>query len=156
MKKAGHTLNNHLCAHFVMSRADLFSIIKVKRLRNFNEVIREAGAIKDAIGCEICKPVVGSILSSLYVQKNSASLQRPINSLIRYNEHIMKVEHCQNQDTNDRFLANIQRDGTFSVVPRIAAGEITPEGLIAIGQVAKKYNLYTKVGNRPGLHPHVH
>jgi len=155
MKKAGHTLNNHLCAHFVMSRADLFSIIKVKRLRNFNEVIREAGAIKDAIGCEICKPVVGSILSSLYVQKK-VCLITPINSLIRYNEHIMKVEHRQNQDTNDRFLANIQRDGTFSVVPRIAAGEITPEGLIAIGQVAKKYNLYTKVGDRLGLHPYVH
>lgn len=57
----------------------------------------------------------------------------------------MKPEHHQNQDTNDRFMANIQRNGTFSVVPRIAAGEITPEGLIAIGQVAKKYNLYTKV-----------
>ncbi|KAL9711883.1 hypothetical protein Ac2012v2_004956 [Leucoagaricus gongylophorus] len=127
MKKAGHTLNSHLCTHFTMSRADLFSIIKVKRLRNFDEVIREAGAIKDAIGCEICKPAVGSILSSLY------------------NEHIMEPEHRQNQDTNDRFLANIQRDGTFSVVPRIAAGEITPEGLIAIGQVAKKYKLYTKI-----------
>lgn len=63
----------------------------------------------------------------------------------RYNEHIMKPEHHQNQDTNDRFLANIQRNGTFSVVPRIIAGEITPEGLIAIGKVGKKYNLYTKV-----------
>lgn len=63
----------------------------------------------------------------------------------RYNESIMKPEHHQNQDTNDRFMANIQRNGTFSVVPRIAAGEITPDGLIAIGQVAKKYKLYTKV-----------
>lgn len=149
MKKAGHTLNSHLCTHFTMSRADLFSIIKVKRLRNFDEVIREAGAIKDAIGCEICKPAVGSILSSLYAQK-SARLQH-IESLVRYNEHIMKPEHRQNQDTNDRFLANIQRDGTFSIVPRIAAGEITPEGLIAIGQVAKKYKLYTKVGGRSGI-----
>jgi NAD(P)H-nitrite reductase large subunit len=60
----------------------------------------------------------------------------------------MKPEHHQNQDTNDRFMANIQRNGTFSVVPRIAAGEVTPEGLIAIGQVAKKYNLYTKVRTR--------
>jgi nitrite reductase (NAD(P)H) len=56
----------------------------------------------------------------------------------------MKAEHHQNQDTNDRFLANIQRNGTFSVVPRIIAGEIAPEGLIAIGEVAKKYGLYTK------------
>lgn len=66
----------------------------------------------------------------------------------RYNEHIMNPVHHQNQDTNDRFLANIQRNGTFSVIPRISAGEVTPEGLIAIGQVAKKYGLYTKV-SRP-------
>ena len=63
----------------------------------------------------------------------------------RYNEHVMNPAHHQNQDTNDRFLANIQRNGTFSVVPRIAAGEITPDGLIAIGRVGKKYGLYTKV-----------
>jgi NAD(P)H-nitrite reductase large subunit len=62
-----------------------------------------------------------------------------------YNEHVMTPVHHQNQDTNDRFLANIQRNGTFSVVPRIAAGEVTPDGLIAIGHVAKKYGLYTKV-----------
>ena len=49
------------------------------------------------------------------------------------------------QDTNDRFLANIQRGGTYSVVPRIPGGEITPDKLIAIGVVAKKYNLYTKI-----------
>jgi nitrite reductase (NADH) large subunit len=49
------------------------------------------------------------------------------------------------QDTNDRFLANMQRDGTYSVVPRIAAGEITPDQLIAIGAVGKKYQLYTKI-----------
>jgi NAD(P)H-nitrite reductase large subunit len=64
-----------------------------------------------------------------------------------YNEHIMAPVHHQNQDTNDRFLANIQRNGTFSVIPRIAAGEVTPDGLIAIGRVAKKYGLYTKVVN---------
>ena len=57
----------------------------------------------------------------------------------------MDPVHHQNQDTNDKFLANIQRNGTFSVVPRIAAGEVTPDGLIAIGRVAKKYGLYTKV-----------
>jgi hypothetical protein len=61
----------------------------------------------------------------------------------------MKKEHHQNQDTNDRFLANIQRNGTFSVVPRIMAGEISPEGLIAIGEVAKKYELYTKASRIP-------
>lgn len=127
MRKAGHTLSNNLCPHFNMARVDLFNIIKIKQLRTFAEIMKVVGVNNDSIGCEICKPAIGSILSSLY------------------NEHVMKPEHHQNQDTNDRYLANIQRNGTFSVVPRIAAGEITPEGLIAIGQVAKKYKLYTKI-----------
>ncbi|KAF8641373.1 hypothetical protein AX16_009994 [Volvariella volvacea WC 439] len=127
MKKAGCTLNNNLCPHFAMTRTDLFSVIKIKGLRTFSDIMREIGVKKDSLGCEICKPAIGSILSSLY------------------NEHIMSPAHHQNQDTNDRFLANMQRNGTFSVVPRIAAGEITPDGLIAIGRVAKKYGLYTKI-----------
>ncbi|KAJ6631137.1 NADPH nitrite reductase [Mycena sp. CBHHK59/15] len=127
MKKAGHELSNHLCPHFAMSRADLFTVVRVKKLRDLTEIMRDSGVNKDSIGCEICKPVIGSILSSLY------------------NEHVMLPTHHQNQDTNDRFLGNIQRNGTFSVIPRIAAGEVTPDGLIAIGQIAKKYRLYTKI-----------
>jgi nitrite reductase (NAD(P)H) len=49
------------------------------------------------------------------------------------------------QDTNDRYLGNIQRDGTYSVVPRVSGGEITPDKLVVIGEVAQKYNLYTKI-----------
>ncbi|KAJ7637116.1 nitrite reductase [Roridomyces roridus] len=127
MKKAGHKVNNYLCPHFAMSRADLFAVVRVKKLRDFTEIMGTLGVNKDSLGCEICKPAIGSILSSLY------------------SEHIMTPSHHQNQDTNDRFLGNIQRNGTFSVVPRIAAGEVTPDGLIAIGQVAKKYGLYTKI-----------
>jgi NAD(P)H-nitrite reductase large subunit len=44
-----------------------------------------------------------------------------------------------------RFLANIQRNGTFSVVPRIPGGEIHPDKLVAIGKIAKEYGLYTKI-----------
>ncbi|RXW14988.1 hypothetical protein EST38_g10867 [Candolleomyces aberdarensis] len=127
MKKAGRKLNTSLCPHFNMSRTDLFNIIKVKQLRTLPEVMEAVGVDKDSIGCETCKPAIGSILSSLY------------------NEHVMKGVHHSNQDTNDKYLANIQRNGTFSVVPRITAGEITPDGLIIIGNVAKKYNLYTKI-----------
>ncbi|KAJ2923968.1 hypothetical protein H1R20_g13130, partial [Candolleomyces eurysporus] len=127
MKKAGRTLNTSLCPHFNMSRTDLFNVIKVKQLRTLPEVMEAVGVDKDSIGCETCKPAIGSILSSLY------------------NEHVMKGVHHSNQDTNDKYLANIQRNGTFSVVPRITAGEITPDGLIIIGNVAKKYNLYTKI-----------
>ncbi|GAA5913645.1 uncharacterized protein JCM6883_004036 [Sporobolomyces salmoneus] len=125
MKKNGNAISNNLCPHFTMSRSDLFSVIKIKKLRDFNAVMSTCG--QGQVGCEICKPVIGSILASLY------------------GELVMKKELHGLQDTNDRFLANIQRNGTFSVVPRIAGGEITPEKLVKIGEVALKYHLYTKI-----------
>jgi nitrite reductase (NADH) large subunit len=57
----------------------------------------------------------------------------------------LEKDHWSLQDTNDTFLANIQKDGTYSVVPRITGGEISPDMLIALGQVGKKYQLYTKI-----------
>ncbi|KAF8843892.1 nitrite reductase [Paxillus ammoniavirescens] len=127
MKKAGHTISNNLCIHFPMSRQELFTVVTVRKLKTFPEVMQSAGVNPNSVGCELCKPAVGSILSSLY------------------NELVVAPAHHANQDTNDKYLANIQRNGTFSVVPRIAGGEITPDKLIVLGQVAKKYNLYTKI-----------
>lgn len=127
MKAQGSEVLNHLCSHFEYSRADLFNIITVKKLKQFPEVMKECGKDPESLGCEGCKPAIGSILASLY---NQHVMSRPLHGL---------------QDTNDRFLANIQRNGTFSVIPRVAAGEITPEKLIIIGTVAKKYGLYCKI-----------
>ncbi len=127
MKAQGSEVLNHLCPHFAYSRADLFNIIYVKKLRSFPEVMKQCGKDPQSLGCEACKPALGSILASLY---NLHVMDKPLHGL---------------QDTNDRFLANIQRNGTFSVIPRVAAGEITPERLIVIGTVAKKYNLYCKI-----------
>lgn len=127
MKSMGQEVKNHICPHFNYSRADLYNIISVKNLKTLQEVMKEAGNDPDSQGCEACKPSIGSIFSSLY---NDHVMRRPLHGL---------------QETNDRFLANIQRNGTFSVVPRVSAGEITPEKLIVIGNVAKKYNLYTKI-----------
>jgi len=73
----------------------------------------------------MCKPVLASIFASIYME--TANRQAPI------------------QDSNDRFLANIQRNGTYSVVPRVPGGEITPDKLMVLEQVAKKYDLYTKI-----------
>lgn len=106
MKKAGHVIMNHVCPHFKKSRQDLFMIVKFKKLTTFQDIMREAGENPTSIGCEICKPAVASILSSLH------------------NEFVMAPTHHQNQDTNDKYLANIQRNGTYSVVPRVTAGEI--------------------------------
>ncbi len=120
----GQTVNNYVCEHFEFSRQELYDIIRVRQYQSFDQVLEHHG---HGEGCEICKPAVASILASLY------------------EEYVLKDGLAVLQDTNDRFLANMQRDGTYSVVPRMAGGEVTPEGLIAVGSVAKKYGLYTKL-----------
>ena len=124
MARSGVALNNHLCEHFAYSRQELFEIVKIKQIRTFAELIASHGT---GAGCEVCKPAVASILASLF------------------NECIIDGQHQTLQDTNDRFLANMQRGGLYSVVPRVPGGEITPDKLIALGRVAKKYGLYTKI-----------
>ncbi len=119
---AGQTVSDDLCEHFGYSRQDLFEIIKIRRIQTFDELLASHGR---GHGCEICKPAVASILASLW------------------NENIL--DHAPLQDTNDRFLANLQRGGLYSVVPRVPGGEITPEKLISLGRVAKRYGLYTKI-----------
>ncbi|KAH4189732.1 hypothetical protein HBH42_135080 [Parastagonospora nodorum] len=127
MASMGNEVKNHVCPHFEHSRADLFNIIYVKELKDFSAVMKACGKEPESLGCEACKPTIGSIIASLY------------------NKHLLDLDRRGLQETNDRFLANIQRNGTFSVVPRVSGGEITPEKLIVIGMVAKKYNLYTKI-----------
>ncbi|KAF1995312.1 nitrite reductase [Amniculicola lignicola CBS 123094] len=127
MASMGNEVKNHLCPHFEYSRADIYNIVSVKGLKEFPEVMRECGRDPESLGCEACKPTIGSIIASLY------------------NKHLLDTPNKGLQDTNDRFLANIQRNGTFSVIPRVSGGEITAEKLIIIGMVAKKYNLYCKI-----------
>ncbi len=124
MKKSGIEITNHLCEHFAFSRTELFAIIKTKELKTFAEVLQKHGR---GNGCEICKPTIASILASLW------------------NENVLEKQHQTLQDTNDRFLGNIQRGGSYSIVPRIPGGEITPDKLIVIGEIAKEYGLYTKI-----------
>lgn len=124
MKAQGKYIRNVVCEHFNYSRQELYDLVKVKELKSYDAVLDELGK---GDGCEICKPAVSSILASLW------------------NEMILKKGNDTAQDSNDRYLANIQKGGTYSVVPRIPGGEITPDKLIVIGQVAKKYNLYTKI-----------
>jgi nitrite reductase (NADH) large subunit len=119
---AGKAVKKELCEHFAFSRQELYQIVRIKKQRTFKELLETHG---QGNGCEICKPVVASILASVH------------NDMI--------LQHDTLQDSNDRYLANLQRSGLYSVVPRIPAGEITPEKLIKIGEIAKKYNLYTKI-----------
>jgi nitrite reductase (NADH) large subunit len=122
LKAAGVEVKNHVCEHFAHSRQELYHLVRAHRLTSFVDLISRHGTGQ---GCDICKPVVASILASAW------------------NEPVLKHAHLQ--DTNDRFLANIQRDGTYSVVPRCPGGEVTPHQLITLGQVAQRYKLYTKI-----------
>ena len=122
--KLGVEVNTDICEHFAYTRQDLFTLIKVEEIKTFDALVEKHGKGR---GCEICKPAFASILASYW------------------NEFILKTDLVGLQDTNDAFLANMQKDGTYSIVPRIAGGEISPDMLIAIGQIGKKYKLYTKI-----------
>ena len=124
LSKQGYTVNTDLCEHFAYTRQDLYTLVRVEQIKTFADLLHQHGKGK---GCEICKPTIASILAS------------------QWNEHILEKNHLSLQDTNDTFLANMQKDGTYSVVPRITGGEISPDMLIALGQVGKKYQLYTKI-----------
>lgn len=124
MKKAGIEVKNHLCEHFPYSRQELYHLVRTHKIQTFDELIQQHG---QGQGCEICKPAVASILASTW------------------NDYILETSHVSLQDTNDYYLANIQRDGTYSVIPRVPGGELTPDKLIVLGEVAKDFGLYTKI-----------
>lgn len=124
LEKRGVEVSKAICEHFNYTRQELFHIVKVNGIRTFDELLEAHG---EGLGCDVCKPAAGSILASVY------------------NDYILDTSHVALQDTNDTYLGNMQKDGTYSVVPRVAGGEITPEKLILLGEVAKEYNLYTKI-----------
>ncbi|WP_306360116.1 nitrite reductase large subunit NirB [Nocardia sp. CC227C] len=124
LEQSGVEVSKSLCEHFAQSRAELFHIVQSTGIRTFSELIAKHGT---GTGCDICKPTVASILASTS------------------SDHILDGEQAALQDTNDHFLANLQKNGTYSVVPRMPGGEVTAEQLITIGEVAKEFGLYVKV-----------
>jgi len=124
LEKLGVEVDTNLCQHFQYTRQDLYNIIRIEKIKTFEQLIENHGS---GLGCDVCKPTVGSLLASCW---NDYILEKPLHAL---------------QDTNDYFMGNMQKDGTYSVVPRVAGGEITPDKLIVLGEVAKEYDLYTKI-----------
>lgn len=124
LEAEGVAQSKALCEHFSQSRAELFEIISATEIRTFSGLLERYGRGK---GCDICKPVVASILASTG------------------SDHILDGEQASLQDSNDHFLANIQRNGSYSIVPRVPGGDIKPEHLILIGQIAQDFGLYTKI-----------
>ncbi|HEV7763025.1 MAG TPA: nitrite reductase large subunit NirB, partial [Acidimicrobiales bacterium] len=124
MERAGRAVERRLCPHFAQTRQQLHEILRVTGIDSFRDLVGRFGT---GAGCEVCKPAVASMLATLAPG------------------HILDGEQASLQDTNDHFLANLQRDGSYSVVPRVPGGEITPDQLIVLGQVAKEFDLYTKI-----------
>ncbi len=124
MAKRGMAVNNHLCEHFPHSRQELYHLVRVGGIKTFSDLLGKHGK---GLGCDICKPAAASVFASCW------------------NDFVLQPELASLQDSNDYYLGNIQKDGSYSVVPRMPGGEVTPDGLIAVGQVAKKYGLYTKI-----------
>lgn len=124
MLASGKDINKTLCEHLPFTRQELYHICAAESITTFEDLLARHGS---GCGCEVCKPAVASILAS----QNS--------------EFVLKEEHLHLQDSNDRYLANIQRGGSYSVVPRIPGGEITPQKLRVLGEVGEKYGLYTKI-----------
>jgi nitrite reductase (NADH) large subunit len=124
LRSEGRDVVRQLCPHFALTRPELYEVVRASGIRRFDELVDRYGR---GMGCEICKPVAASIFASLG------------------SGYILDDEQAALQDTNDHFLANLQRDGTYSVVPRVPGGEITPDQLIAIGEVARDFGLYTKI-----------
>ncbi|MCB1614537.1 MAG: nitrite reductase large subunit NirB, partial [Pseudomonadales bacterium] len=124
LEKMGVEVNTDLCEHFAFTRQEIYHIVRSEKITTFAELIERHGK---GLGCDICKPVAASVFASCW------------------NDHIMEEQHHILQDSNDYFLGNIQKDGTYSVVPRVPGGEITADKLIALGEVAKQYDLYTKI-----------
>jgi nitrite reductase (NADH) large subunit len=120
----GRTVDRSLCEHFTLTRAELFDVVLVHGYRSFDEILAAHGTGR---GCDVCKPTVASILAS------------------QLNGHVLAEGRQTLQDTNDAYLGNLQKNGTYSVVPRIPGGEITPDKLIVIGEVARDFGLYTKI-----------
>jgi nitrite reductase (NADH) large subunit len=124
LRLAGKQVDNRLCEHFKQSRQELFDVVRTTGITSFAELLQRHGTGR---GCEICKPAIASMLASVP------------------SGYVLDGEQASLQDTNDHFLANLQRDGTYSVVPRIPGGEIAPDKLIALGTVARDFGLYTKI-----------
>jgi len=124
LDKLGFEVNTDICEHFAHTRQDLYNLVMVDEIKTFDELLTSHGRGR---GCEVCRQAVGSILASYW------------------NEYVLEKQHLGVQDTNDVYLANMQKDGTYSIVPRVTGGEITPQMLIALGEVGKKYGLYTKI-----------
>jgi nitrite reductase (NADH) large subunit len=104
------------CLPFAEDR--LREILRSERLKSVQEVLEIYG---NGLGCEVCKPALSYMLDMLWCGDHD--------------------EDRSARFINDRVHANIQKDGTFSVIPRIRGGVTSAAELRRIADVADKYSV---------------
>jgi nitrite reductase (NADH) large subunit len=107
-----------ICKCVPFAEDKLREILRSQRLRSVQEVLQIYG---NGVGCEVCKPALSYMLDMLWCGDHD--------------------EDRSARFINDRVHANIQKDGTFSVVPRIRGGVTSPDELRRIADVAEKYQV---------------
>jgi len=107
-----------LCGCVPFSQDNLREILRSQRLKSVQEVLAIYG---NGLGCEVCKPALSYMLDMIWCGDHD--------------------EDRSARFINDRVHANIQKDGTFSVVPRIRGGVTSPAELRRIADVADKYHV---------------
>ncbi|MFI8302870.1 nitrite reductase large subunit NirB [Streptomyces sp. NPDC085927] len=134
LEASGVEVDKGLCGCFAQTREELYEIVLALRVTSHRDLLDRYGRedARGGDGCEVCKPTVGSVIASLAPTIGASG-------------YVLEGEQAALQDTNDHFLANLQRNGSYSVVPRIPGGEIAPEKLIVIGEIARDFGLYTKI-----------
>jgi nitrite reductase (NADH) large subunit len=108
----------HLCGCLPFTQENLREIIHTQKLKSVQDVLDIYG---NSVGCEVCKPALSYLVDVVWCGEHS--------------------EDRSARFINDRVHANIQRDGTFSVVPRMRGGVTSPAELRRIADVAEKYKV---------------
>ncbi len=105
-----------LCACVPFSYEQLRDIVRGQQLKSVQEVLNVYGNRK---GCEVCKPALSYLIDMVWCGGHE--------------------EDRSARFINDRVHANIQKDGTFSVVPRMRGGVTSAAELRRIADAAEKY-----------------
>lgn len=109
-----------ICSCTELSRDDLVAQIKEKGLSNVKEVMYVLGW-KQEEGCSKCRPAINYYLGMIYQDQYK--------------------DERDSRLVNEKMHANIQKDGTYSVIPRMYGGVTSAQDLKRIAEVAEKYEV---------------
>lgn len=109
-----------ICKCTDLTHEDVRRILKSQAIKTMPALMQECGW-KTSCGCPTCRPALNFYLIAEW----------PLDY----------QDDAQSRFVNERNHANIQKDGTYSVLPRMWGGMTTPDELRAIADAADKYNV---------------